>query len=112
MTVHRVAWMIFYGEWPNGCIDHVNGDTFDNRISNLRLATHSQNMANTRNRRSSTGFRGVRPTESGTFEAQIKLGGRNVHLGTFKTPQEAAEAFRQAAVRAHGEFSFFSRPAV
>jgi len=44
--VHRVAWTHFYGEWPRGAIDHINGKRTDNRIQNLRVATLSENQHN------------------------------------------------------------------
>ena len=41
---HRVAWAICKGEWPSGVIDHINGDTSDNRIENLRDVSQSENI--------------------------------------------------------------------
>jgi len=48
LSPHRVAWAMHYGEWPEDGlqIDHINGDPWDNRIENLRIATPSQNQAN------------------------------------------------------------------
>lgn len=43
---HRIAWLYCYGEWPPTIIDHINGCPSDNRLANLRLATHSQNLFN------------------------------------------------------------------
>lgn len=43
---HRAAWAIHYGEWPTGAVDHINGDTSDNRIFNLRDVSRSENARN------------------------------------------------------------------
>ena len=57
---HRLAFLLTHGTWPNEYIDHINGDTSDNRISNLRAASQSQNMQNARLRDDNkTGFKGV-----------------------------------------------------
>ena len=45
---HRIAWMYIYGEWPQEEIDHVNGNTLDNRIANLRHVSHKENGKNTK----------------------------------------------------------------
>jgi len=50
-AAHRVAWAIYYGEWPKQIIDHINGEKSDNRITNLRDVSNSVNMRNTRRHR-------------------------------------------------------------
>jgi len=45
---HRVAWALHYGEWPDGEVDHIDGDGENNRISNLRVVTSSENSMNTK----------------------------------------------------------------
>ena len=50
-TAHRIAWLIHYGEDPREMmVDHISGDTSDNRIDNLRLVTNKQNTWNRRKR--------------------------------------------------------------
>jgi hypothetical protein len=57
---HRLAWLWMTGEWPTHQIDHINLDRADNRWSNLRHATQSQNMANTQTRANNAGtYKGV-----------------------------------------------------
>lgn len=46
MLAHRVAYAIHFGEFSDGLIDHINGDRSDNRISNLRVVDHAENMKN------------------------------------------------------------------
>ncbi len=88
---HRLAWLYVHGEWPKRRLDHENGNTIDNRIENLRLATHSQNIANSRLRRDSTsGFKGV-----SFYKAEQKWGAyinknkKRYFLGLFLSPQAA-----------------------
>jgi len=87
--------------FPDLQVDHINGNTLDNRRSNLRVATQSQNTANARLRRdNSVGFKGVR-VESGLFVATCK----GQRIGTFTTPQAAANAYDAAAIEAFGPFA-------
>jgi hypothetical protein len=84
------------------CIDHAGGDGLDNRRSNLRVATRSQNGANRTgiNINNTTGFFGViRNKRSGTWVAQIHtIAGKSGYIGSFKTPQEAAMARDRKAI--------------
>lgn len=105
---HRLAWLYVYGEWPNGQVDHIDGDGLNNRIANLRLATKSQNAANARRPRTNkSGYKGVCLVTGRTdkWRATIKAGGRQVHLGHFSDPREAHAAYCEAARKLHGEFA-------
>jgi hypothetical protein len=103
--LHRLAWLHFYGEWPAGSLDHINCDPADNRISNLRLATPRQNMANQRPRRSTP--KGVCKVYRGRWKATIRINGEQVYLGSFDTPAEAHLAYRERATEIYGEFARF-----
>jgi hypothetical protein len=83
--------------------DHISNDGLDNRRSNLRLATHRQNIVASR-RSLSKGFRGVSKIR-GKWQARIRKDGRLQHLGTFATPQAAAAAYDFATLQANGNFA-------
>lgn len=102
---HRLAWLFTYGEWPNGEIDHINRDTGDNRSVNLRLASRSQNMANTTMyRNNKSGLKGAYLTKWG-WKSTIRRGGKTISLGTFATAEEAHAAFCAAALELSGEYA-------
>jgi hypothetical protein len=107
ILAHRLAWALYYGDWPNGDLDHINFDRMDNRIENLRIASVA---ANQRNRgvqsNSSTGIKGVtRHKQTGKYMAKISLNKKATYLGIFDDPHEAAHAYNRAAIRLHGEFA-------
>jgi HNH endonuclease len=95
---HRVAWIITYGDIPDGMyIDHIDGDPKNNSISNLRLVTHSQNHRNRSMPPSNTsGAVGVRQA-NGKWTARVKILGKEIYLGRFETFEQAVEARRKAS---------------
>lgn len=104
---HRLAWMWATGRFSDLEIDHINRIRSDNRLSNLREATSSQNKHNASMRTDNTsGLKGVSySADRRKFVAQISVNGKNQNLGRFSTDQEAAAAYRNAALRLHGEFA-------
>lgn len=100
---HRVAWLLMTGKWPAAEIDHRNCNPSDNRWCNLREATPTQNQANRRGLGKYQ--KGVRLHRGGKFEARIRVNGKQRHLGTFKTAEEAATAYAIAAKQYFGEFA-------
>lgn len=102
-AAHRIAWYLFHGIPPADQIDHINCDRTDNRIANLRAANSSQNKANQIGRGKYP--KGVSKQTKGYFIAQIQKDLKQIYLGCFKTPEEAASAYQEAALRIHGEFA-------
>ena len=102
---HRLAWFYMTGEWPSRYIDHINMIKTDNRWSNLRAATMSQNQANTKRRKDNTsGYKGVTKTPFNTWQAKTMFNGKKISLGTYDTPEEAFAAYRKAAEELFGDF--------
>lgn len=95
---HRLAWVLYYGCWPNDQIDHINGDKADNRIANLREATNSQNGKNYGfNKSNTSGVKGVSWCKNtGRWRAVIKVNHKSKFLGRYDTKEQAARA-RQIA---------------
>jgi hypothetical protein len=102
---HRLIWELFNGPIPEGMlIDHIDGDILNNRIENLRLATRQQNNVNSNG--SGRYAKGVVLSNSNKFRARIKVDGVHMDLGSYDTEEEAAEAYRVAALEVHGEFAY------
>lgn len=93
-------------------VDHINGNGLDNRRFNLRTCTRAENARNRHRLRSSSGYRGVAQLSSGKWQAQIKVNGRSIYLGSHVTAEDAAKAY-DAAARSHfGEFANTNFPEV
>lgn len=89
-------------------VDHRDNNPGNNQRSNLRIATRSENNSNRSiGKRNKSGFKGV--YRSGNkWKAGISKDGKNRHLGSFDTPEEAHNAYRNAAKELYGEFVNYS----
>lgn len=105
--IHHLAWLMYCGIHPDREIDHINGDPTDNRISNLRLATRLQNMANTKKPCTNTsGVKGVSWDKSRRcWKAAVQVKGRTIHLGRYSDIHEAGAVYERAAKEHFGEFA-------
>jgi hypothetical protein len=103
LIAHRIVWALTYGVWPIDQIDHINGIRSDNRLSNLRAVTASQNQQNLGKMSNNTsGICGVNwKKDCKKWRAEIQVNGKYFYLGMFPTIEEAAAA-RAAASREHG----------
>jgi hypothetical protein len=110
ISAHRAAFCIMTGRWPEHALDHINGNRADNRWINLRLANHSQNRANSLYQAGPM-KRGVSLSGSleKPFKSRIQVGKERVHLGFFRTEDEAHLAYITASLKYFGEFSPFAR---
>jgi len=101
---HRLAWLYVYGAMPKKCIDHADGNPFNNAIANLREATVAQNLANARLMKNKTLPKGVRKNGNG-YTARISFEGKLINIGTYPTIDQAADAYLAEARRLYGEFA-------
>lgn len=108
---HRLAWFYVKGKWPSDQIDHKNTVKCDNRWENLRGADNQLNQINTSvSKNNKLGFKGVYPhvnsrTNTLRYRAKINIKEKQIHLGTFDTPELASEAYQKAASLYFGEYA-------
>lgn len=111
LKAHRIIWFMVYGEWPEQ-IDHINGVRTDNRLKNLREVSSLDNSKNRARLKSATGETGVGFTGSlkNPYISRIVDMGKIIHLGVFKTLEEAVAA-RKTAEEKYGYHLNHGKPA-
>jgi hypothetical protein len=104
---HRIIWLMQTGSWPEKYIDHIDGNGLNNKWSNLREASPSENMANQKVRSDSTsGIKGVSyDKKRNMWYVYIDINKKRKHLGRFETREEAAAARIAAEKVYHGAFA-------
>jgi len=107
---HRLAWKIVTGKDPDLLIDHADGNSINNAWHNLREATNSQNMQNSKKATiNSTGYKGVCYAKSRKrYSTSIVVNGRRRQLGYYKTAKEAYDVYCLAARQHYGEFARYA----
>ena len=111
IALHRVIFLYHHGYLPE-CIDHIDGDRTNNRISNLREVTHSQNSLNQKHHKdSSSPYKSVKQATrlakdgSKKWEVVISINKKRTYLGTFYNIDEAHQFAVQAREKHHGKFA-------
>jgi hypothetical protein len=106
-AAHRLAWAYVHGQWPLGDLDHVSMDYADNRIANLRPASRSENMGNTKpHRDNACGLKGANfDSRRGRWVSYIMKDGHHKWLGYFDTAEQAHTAYCEEAARLFGTFA-------
>lgn len=89
-------------------IDHINRNKLDNTKNNLRFVSHQKNTMNGSQKVGKLGYRGVSYLHNGSIRAFIKVKDKQLSLGVFKTPEEAALAYNVAAIKYRGEFAILN----
>jgi len=104
---HRLAWLLHYRELPDKKIDHINRIRSDNRISNLRLVTNSENGKNRKiHINNSSGHTGVNWSKRySKWMARVKKGNKRVHLGYFENISDAVFAYEKASKELYPEIN-------
>jgi hypothetical protein len=108
---HRVAWAMHSGSWPQFQIDHKNGIRHDNRIANLRIASHADNCRNIKiPKTNKSGVIGVSAMSNQKgWRARIKVNSKTIHLGKFDDFDKAVAARKAAEKLHHKEFAGSNR---
>jgi hypothetical protein len=102
----RLVFFYINGESPRPCVDHINGNSLDDRPENLRQATIMQNAWNHKTRAKKSKLpMGVRFSYGGKFVARIAHYGKTFYLGTFKTVEEAQQVYLSKREELYGEFA-------
>lgn len=104
VSMHRV---ILNVSDPNTIVDHKDGNTLNNCRNNIRICSKSQNNMNKKlSTNNSSGFKGVcwfKPRKR--WAANISINKKHICIGYFKSKEEAAQAYAEAAKKYHGEFA-------
>ena len=102
----RLVYLITHGKWPEPCVDHINGNSLDDRPENLRQASIMENAWNHKKRARRIQLPiGVRNLASGKFQARIGYCGKQIHLGAFQSPNEASAAYQSKRKELYGQFA-------
>lgn len=101
---HRLSWLVCFGGWPDGNVDHIDGNRLNNCIGNLRIATHGQNIQNQHkaHARNKSGLLGVSWSKSHKkWRASIMVNGKPHYLGRHQSKEFAHQVYLEAKAKLH-----------
>ena len=102
----HIVFAVATGAWPDTVIDHRDGDSLNDRASNLRACTQQQNVWNRKGSTKASKLpMGVRNTASGRFQSRLAVNGKSLCLGTFNDAAAAERAYLAARQQHYGEFA-------
>jgi hypothetical protein len=107
---HRLIWLMHYGSFPTGQVDHIDRDKSNNKIENLREVTGQQNNFNSKSRKGSSQFKGVNVRKCGKWAARIRKDGKQFNIGEYATEEMAAKAYDKKAREFFGVFAYLNFP--
>lgn len=84
-------------------VDHINGNGFDNRRENLRVCSRSKNLCNRQKYTKQSKYKGVYPSQNGTWSTKITINKKSFYIGTFKTPEGAKAAYEKFKLKKTGD---------
>jgi hypothetical protein len=108
---HRLVWLYVYGVMPKNTIDHIDGNTANNKLNNLREATQQQNLFNLKKPITNTsGYKGVHFHKiTNKWRAVVSVNNKPKHLGLYKTPEEASIVYNNWCVENRGDFAWLNK---
>lgn len=94
----------------NLVVDHINGDTFDNRVSNIRICTVSDNNKNSciRKGKKTSRYKGVyrrNNYKKNPFVVKMQVNNKYYHIGCYPSEEEAVKAYNDNATKLFGKFA-------
>lgn len=105
--VHRLVGLTFIGNYSE--FDHKDRNSQNNKLSNLRVCTHSQNMANSGSRKGTSLFKGVsRCKQREKWQVHIMINYKSIFLGRFDNETDAAKAYNKAATKYFRKFAYLN----
>jgi hypothetical protein len=104
----KIVWCMVHGNWPKE-VDHRNRQRSDDRIENLREATHSQNIAHQPPRKRTTGLPNGVYRHRNKYRVRMRIGGKMTCFPVVDTPEEAHEIYKAQHLQNYKEFSIYGQ---